>query len=87
MREFLASVNYNAWVLTALLGLPLLGAALILLASPAMRRREAARTDAEFRGARSVALITLLLEFVVSLGLWWSYEPDAPGWQAVADLP
>ena len=57
----------NAWVLRALLLIPLLGA----LAIPLFPSR-----------ARWVALITLLVEFVVSLYLWMAFNvPDNTGWQ------
>ena len=85
MRDFLASVNYNEWVLPALLAVPLVGAAVILLATAGIGRRSPARAGTELGAARWVALITLLAEFLLSVGLWWSYEPSAPGWQAVAD--
>ena len=67
MRDFLASANYNEWVLPALLALPLAGAAVILLATVGRGRRSPARADTEFVAARWVALITLLAEFVLSL--------------------
>src|SRR5690349_11250217 len=38
-------------------------------------------------GARQIAFWTLLIEFIVSVGLWWSFDPAAAGWQAVFDAP
>ena len=31
---------------------------------------------------RSVALVVLVLEFILSAGLWWSYDPAGPVWQS-----
>ena len=31
---------------------------------------------------RTVALLVLVLEFVLSAGLWWSYDPAGPVWQS-----
>ena len=76
MAAFLTSVRYNAWILPALLAIPAAGALLVL----ALGRGDevAAR-----RSARAVALVVFLIEFVVSAGLWWSYDPAVAGWQAV----
>ena len=78
MREFLVSIHYGAWVLPALLGIPLLGALLIVLQS-------AFATDdgslAAAPSARWIALITFLIEFVVSIGMWWAFDPGTVAWQ------
>jgi NADH-quinone oxidoreductase subunit M len=37
--------------------------------------------------ARWITLITFLVEFVVSLGLWWSFNAADQGWQAGVDVP
>ncbi len=63
MSGFLASINYRQWALVALLVIPLVGAALTL-ALPA-------------RAARWVALGTTLVEFIVSLGLWFGFDPSS----------
>ena len=34
---------------------------------------------------RWIALVTFLLEFAVSLGLWWTFDPDDARWQFVVD--
>src|SRR5215213_8742565 len=75
MADLLGSIGYNGWILPALLLIPLLGAAAIWA------------TAEDSGGARSVALWTFVVEFVVSLGLWWSFDPGAQGWQHVVDLP
>ena len=38
-------------------------------------------------GARGIAFGIFLLEFVLSIGLWWSFDPASAGWQAAIDLP
>jgi NADH-quinone oxidoreductase subunit M len=82
MAIFLDSIGYNDWVLTALLVLPVLGAAVILL----LRARTAdSQTAIEDPRPRQIAFYTFLLEFVVSLGLWWTFDPANTSWQAAID--
>ena len=78
MIEFLGSIGYNNWVLDALLVIPLVGA-LAVLSVPAGE-------------AKKVALGVTLVEFLVSVPLWWAFEigtaamqfqhayPWIPGW-------
>src|SRR5258706_7240386 len=61
---------YARWVLTALLGWPLVAAAIVLLV-PAPR-------------AKYVALAATLIEFALSVPLWWEFAP-AGGLQFVTD--
>src|SRR5712691_1844469 len=61
---------YARWVLTALLGWPLVAAAIVLLV-PAPR-------------AKYVALAASLVEFALSIPLWWQFAPDG-GMQFLAD--
>src|SRR5712692_4251067 len=61
---------YARWVLTALLAWPLL-AGLVVLLLPA-------------RLAKYVALTASLVEFAISVPLWWTFAP-AGGMQFVAD--
>jgi NADH-quinone oxidoreductase subunit M len=82
MASFLESIGYNGWVLPALLLIPLIGA-LALLALPA--RDQEASGAVENPAARQIAFWFFVLEFVVSLGLWWSYNPADSGWQASID--
>jgi len=63
---------YDHWVLPALLAWPLVAAA-ALYAVPAAR-------------ARHVALVATLVEFALSVPLWWRFDPGA-GMQFVADRP
>ena len=91
MIGFLTAIGYQHWVLPALLLIPLLGAAMIWI-SGAMHDRSGRedRGDEIVSGAaivpRSFALLTFAAEFVVSLGLWWSFDPSNAMWQSVVDL-
>ena len=82
MAAFLDSVGYNSWVLLALLIIPLVGAVAVLLI-PA--RDPVDGHEVETPAARHIAFWFFLLEFVVSLGLWWSFNPGDTGWQAAVD--
>ena len=62
-------MGYDRWVLDGLMVLPLLGALLILLA-PESR-------------AKVLALWVAVLEFLLSVGLWWAFVPGVPGQQLV----
>src|SRR3954466_9284462 len=83
MASFLSSIGYNGWVLPALLAIPLVGALAILLL-PARESIDAG--GVETPAARTLALWVFILEFVVSLGLWWSFNPADTGWQATVDM-
>ncbi len=86
MREFLEGIGYNSWILPALLILPLVAAAVIMLVGP--RRRPDGVTDVDAYGAsRLIALGTFVLLFVLSMGLWWSYDPALATFQAHVDVP
>src|SRR6185295_14890092 len=87
MNAFLASISYGRWILPALLIIPLLGAASIWahgLSAKAPSGDEVANGAA--RSPRMLALLTFAVEFVVSLGLWWSFDPANGAWQHVVDL-
>jgi NADH-quinone oxidoreductase subunit M len=84
MATFLESIGYNSWVLPALLLIPLVGAVIILLVPV----RDPAETGGvESPIARQLAFWFFVIEFVVSLGLWWSFNPADTGWQASIDVP
>src|SRR5881392_1286088 len=85
MASFLDSIGYNQWVLPALLLIPVVGGVIVLLL-PA-RAPADPRTAVETPAARQVAFWFFVLEFVVSLGLWWSFNPADTGWQASIDKP
>ncbi|HEX9054355.1 MAG TPA: NADH-quinone oxidoreductase subunit M [Gemmatimonadales bacterium] len=69
MTAFLHSIGYEHWILQALLAVPLVGMALVIV-SPK-------------EWARVTALVVALFEFVVSLGILWVFDPDKPGLQFV----
>jgi NADH-quinone oxidoreductase subunit M len=83
MEALLRSIGYDNWVLPALLLIPLIGAALLL----AMGQLSGEADESSKRSARMVAFGAFFLEFLVSIGLWWTFEPANPGWQAVIDAP
>ena len=82
MADFLASLNYNAWVLPALLIIPTVGALALWIHGAVVGQGEAAAMT-----ARRFTLTVLLLEFIVSIGLWWSLDAQSADWQAVFDVP
>jgi len=88
MSSFLTSIGYQLWILPLLLAIPVFGAAVIWIHG-AMRDRPS--EDEVVSGAaqfpRMVALFTFAVEFVVSLGLWWSFNPANNAWQSVIDFP
>src|SRR5678816_81312 len=86
MNALLTSLGYSTWILPALLIIPLIGAAVIWLAGA---RRSGPSGDEVASGVaaapRAIALATFAVEFVVSLGLWWSFDPANTAWQSVVD--
>ncbi|HWE42138.1 MAG TPA: NADH-quinone oxidoreductase subunit M [Gemmatimonadaceae bacterium] len=81
MRELLSSVQYDSWILLALLVIPTI-AAIGIWVHGAMLGDD---PDALARGgsaARQIAFWAFIIEFVVSLGLWWSFDPATPAMQA-----
>jgi NADH-quinone oxidoreductase subunit M len=84
VTAILEAIRYDAWILPALLAIPVLGAIVLLCLKPSS---SADGSQVETPRARQVALVVLLLEFVVSLGLWWSFLPNVTGWQSAVDLP
>jgi NADH-quinone oxidoreductase subunit M len=82
MAAFLASLNYNAWILPALLIIPTIGALLVWVHGAV-----AGQGDAAAMTARRLTLGILVLEFVLSIGLWWSLDASSAEWQAVFDVP
>jgi NADH-quinone oxidoreductase subunit M len=81
MEALLRSIGYDNWVLPALLLIPLVGAAALLIMGQAAGEAD----DSSKRSARMVAFVTLALEFVVSMGLWWTFDPANAGWQSAVD--
>ena len=83
MTSLLESIRYDAWILPALLVIPLIGT--IVLWGHAHRTRSSADAERRASGARWICLGTLIVEFVVSVGLWWSHDPSSAQMQSVID--
>lgn len=87
MNSLLTSIGYSNWVLLALLVIPLIGAAAIWI-----KGATATVTPGDEVGSgaasspRTLALLTFAVEFIVSVGLWWSFDPDNAAWQHVVDF-
>jgi NADH-quinone oxidoreductase subunit M len=73
MIHFLSAIGYERWILHVLLLLPLVGALPILLAPAALAKR--------------IALVVTLVEFVLSLGLWWVLNTEPGTLQLTASIP
>jgi NADH-quinone oxidoreductase subunit M len=73
MSQLLDSLRYSQWILHALILLPLAGVVPILLG--------------EERTAKRMALVVTGLELVLSLGLWWAFDPQEGGMQLVSSAP
>jgi NADH-quinone oxidoreductase subunit M len=92
MQELLSAIGYERWILPVLLALPLLGAVLVWLAGRSAPRDHGGEPADEVvsgrAGApRTIALALFTLELILSLGLWWSYDPSNPAWHARVSLP
>ena len=84
MLDFLADIGYTRWVLPALLLIPIAGAILIYVVRIGRGRAD----DITHAGsARVIAFATLLVEFLVSAGLWWTFDPARSTWQNVVMKP
>ena len=86
MRELLLSVGYDRWILPALLALPLLGAALVLLGGGRAPEGEDEVVSGRARRPAAIATAVFALEFLLSAGLWWSFDPAKAGWQQLFDV-
>jgi NADH-quinone oxidoreductase subunit M len=73
MSQFLASIFFNQWILHALVLLPLAGVVPVLLGDD--------------RSARRTALVVSVIELVLSLGLWWSFDSLDGGMQLRSSAP
>lgn len=67
MSGFLASIGYGQWVLEALMIVPLLGALTVMMGPSGQ--------------AKKIALGFALVEFVLSLGLWWAFDQSTASMQ------
>jgi NADH-quinone oxidoreductase subunit M len=73
MKELLASIYFDRWILHALILLPLAGTVPILLGDE--------------KSAKRMALVITTLELILSLGLWWAFDPAQAGMQLVSSAP
>jgi NADH-quinone oxidoreductase subunit M len=73
MTGLLESIYFSRWILHALVLLPLAGVVPVLLGDE--------------RSAKRMALAVTLLEMVLSLGLWWVFDPAQGGMQMVSSAP
>src|SRR5687768_11162691 len=80
MRDFLLSIHYDEWILPTLLFLPAVGAILTWLHGIfEFRAGHVGRNYDAF--ARWLPFSIFILEFVLSSGLWWTYDPSGPAFQ------
>ena len=87
MRDFLLSIGYDTWILPTLLAIPVVGALLVLLTGRRGTEGEDEVVSGAARGAWALATLFFAIEFVLSLGLWWSFDPAVEAWQHTFDLP
>ena len=73
MTDFLSSLGYAQWIIPALLIVPAAGILPILFAPAAQAKR--------------IALVVSTFVFVVSLGLWWAFDPASGNLQFAASAP
>jgi NADH-quinone oxidoreductase subunit M len=73
MTDFLQSIAYGQWILHALVLLPLAGAVPVLLGPESAAKR--------------TALVVTTLEFLLSIGLWWTLDPAQGSMQLVSATP
>ncbi len=73
MADFLDSIGYVGWALHALIWLPALGIGLVLWAEEAR--------------AKTLAFWWSIGVFVLSLGLWWAFDPTEAGMQMQSTTP
>jgi NADH-quinone oxidoreductase subunit M len=73
MTQLLQSIGYDRWILHALVLLPLAGVVPVLLGDE--------------RSAKRMALVITTLEFLLSAGLWWAFDPGQGGMELVSSTP
>jgi NADH-quinone oxidoreductase subunit M len=87
MAAFLQSIGYHSWVLPALLILPTLGALAVWAHGRALKGAADDHMEAGAMTARRLTFGILLLEFIISAGLWWSFDASTAAYQATIDWP
>ena len=86
MRDLLLSIGYDAWILPALLAIPIVGALLVLFTGRRGAEGEDEVASGAARGPRTLATLVFAVEFVLSLGLWWAFDPAVESWQQTFDV-
>jgi NADH-quinone oxidoreductase subunit M len=80
MRDFLLSIGYDEWILPTLLFLPAIGA--LLTWAHGIYEYRAGHVGRNYEAfARWLPFGIFELEFVLSLGMWWTYDPAGPAFQ------
>lgn len=99
MTGLLNSIGYDSWILPVLLLLPLVGAVVLWMHGAAAKGRDARVTgealvtvtdevlDGRAAWPRRAALAFFAVEFVLSLGLWFTFDPANAGWQSRFEMP
>jgi NADH-quinone oxidoreductase subunit M len=85
MNDFLTSLNYNAWILPVLLLLPIVGAVAVWVHGRVSPMTTDEQQTAATRQLRRIVFSIFMVEALLSLGLWWSVDTTAVGWQAYFD--
>ena len=87
MRELLQSVGYDNWILPVLLAVPLVGALLMAFTGGEEADGQDEVASGRARGPWMLATAVFAIEFLLSLGLWWAFDPARQGWQQSFDVP
>jgi NADH-quinone oxidoreductase subunit M len=73
MTQLLASIGFDRWILHVLLVLPLVGVIPVLLGPAALAKR--------------TALVITVIEFLLSVGLWWAVDTNPGTLQLNSSMP
>ncbi len=88
MRDLLASLGAERWLLPALLFWPLVASPVVaLLGRDAARDEAGGEAPAGGPDARTLTLAALVVEALLGVALWLVVEPGTRAWQARVDLP
>ena len=92
MHDFLLSLGVARWLLPAMVFWPLVAAVGVRLfgrdlAAGSSAVATSANPVARSIDARTLTLVALVVEAILSLALWGIFEPGTRGWQARVDIP
>ena len=87
MAAFLQSIGYHGWILPALLVIPTIGALIVWVHGYMLRGAGEEALEAGAMTARRLTFAIFVIEFIVSAGLWWSFDVTSSGWQAAITWP